>query len=265
MAGAILGSQEPVRSKVLAASGEESYPSESTREVLVLLPAHDEQSSIGGVLEELRQVAPTFDRLVINDGSTDGTSAVVNHLGERELRLPFNLGYGGALQVGLRYALAAGYEIVVFLDTDGQHRAEDVPRLVVALRAGRADVVIGSRYVGEDPYEGPFGRRVGQRLFSLFSSIVTGKRIWDTTSGLKAMKRSAFQPLTTGTFLDFHVEALVKWSLLGLSIEEIPVAVRRREHGSSMHGWGSALGYPVKTLLLTLVAATDVWIGKRRR
>ena len=252
------------KSKELAVSREESFPNESTREVLVLLPAHDEESSIGGVLEELRRLAPTFDRLVINDGSTDATSAVVERLGERELRLPFNLGYGGALQVGLRYALASGYEIVVFLDADGQHRPKDVPRLVAALQMGRADVVIGSRYVSGGSYDGALGRRIGQRLFSFFSSTVTARRIWDTTSGLKAMKRCAYGPLTTGTFLDFHVEALVKWSLLGLSVEEIPVVVRRREHGSSMHGWGSALGYPLKTLLLTLVAATDVWIGEDR-
>ena len=116
-----------MRSNVPAFSGEEVHRTESTRGVLVLLPAHDEESSIGGVLDELCHVAPTFDRLVINDGSTDATSAVVERLGERELRLPVNLGYGGALQVGLRYALAAGYEIVVFLDADGQHRPRTCP------------------------------------------------------------------------------------------------------------------------------------------
>ena len=94
---------------------------------------------------------------------------------------------------------------------------------------------------------------------------MTDRRIYDTTSGLKAMNRRAYACLIPGTFLDFHVEALVKWSLLGFSVEELPVVVRPREHGSSMHGWSNALGYPLKTLLLTLVAATDVWIGKERR
>lgn len=233
--------------------------------VLVLLPAHNEETTVGAVLEDLRAAVPRFDRLVIDDGSTDGTSAIVCRLGERSLRLPLNLGYGTALQVGMRYALASGYEVVVFLDADGQHRPEDVPRLVDALRTSGADVVIGSRYMGSGGYARPIGRRVGQRIFSLLSRALTGRRVCDTTSGFKALNRSAVETLTGGTFLDFHVEALAKWALLGLEVVEIPVSVREREHGSSMYTWRSAVGYPLKTLLLVLVAAADVWIGRKPR
>lgn len=232
--------------------------------VLVLLPAYNEAATIERVLEDLRRAAPSFDRLVIDDASTDGTAAIVQNLGESQLRLPCQLGYGGALQTGVRYAIDAGYDIVVFLDADGQHRPEDVPRLVSRLEEGEADVVIGSRYVSGQVYQGPFGRRMGQRVLSVLSGLMTGRRIYDTTSGLKAMRAKASHTLTAGTFHDFHVEALVKWKLLGFSIEEVPVSVRKREHGKSMHSWKSAMVYPLKTLLLTLVAATDAWIERDR-
>ena len=202
--------------------------------------------------------------MVIDDASTDETAAVVEDLGERQLRLPCQLGYGGALQAGVQYAIDAGYDIVVFLDADGQHRPEDVPRLVSRLEEGGADVVIGSRYVDSRIYEGPLGRRVGQRILSVISGLMIGRRIYDTTSGLKAMRSEASHVLTAGTFQDFHVEALVKWKMLGFSIEEVPVYVEEREHGRSMHGWKSAVAYPLKTLLATVVAAADAWIERGR-
>ncbi len=229
-----------------------------------MLPAHNEAATIEPVLEGLRRAAPAFDRLVIDDASTDETAAIVQDLGERQLRLPCRLGYGGALQTGVRHAIDAGYDIVIFLDADGQHDPKDVPRLVSRIEEGGADVVIGSRYVDSQLYEGPFGRRVGQRILSLISGLMTGRRIYDTTSGLKAMRAEALHVLTAGTFQDFHVEALVKWNLLGFGIEEIPISVMEREHGESMHSWKSAIVYPLKTLLLTLVAATDAWIDRNR-
>jgi glycosyltransferase involved in cell wall biosynthesis len=247
-----------------AVLGEPATSATSRSWVLVLLPAHNEAATIELVLQGLRRAAPYFDRLVIDDASTDATSTIVEALGERLLRLPCQLGYGGALQTGIRHAVDAGYDIVVFLDADGQHDPKDVPRLVSRIEDGGADVVIGSRYVDRQLYEGPFGRRMGQRILSHISRLMTGRRIYDTTSGLKAIRADALHLLTAGPFQDFHIEALVKWSLLGFRIEEVPISAAEREHGESMHSWRSAIIYPLKTLLLTLVAATDAWIERSR-
>jgi len=171
----------PSRRKELAVLEERDFGEDLRLRVLVLLPAHNEAATIERVLVRLRGAALSFDRMVIDDASTDGTAAIVERLGENQLRLPCQLGYGGALQTGVRYAIDAGYDIVVFLDADGQHRPEDVPRLVSRLEEGRADVVIGSRYVGGQVYEGPLGRRVGQRVLSMLSGLMTGRRIYDTT------------------------------------------------------------------------------------
>lgn len=232
--------------------------------VLAIIPARDEAASIGRVLEGLRRAAPGVDRLVINDRSTDGTGAVVRRMGERQLDLPCRLGYGRAIQAGLKYAMLRGYDVAVFFDADGQHRPEDVPRLLRALREEEADLVIGARFGEGRPYSGPLGRRIGQRVFSSLTPILIGRRVYDTTSGLKAVRSRAFAPLLTGTFMDFHSETIVRLSLLGFRIVETPVSVEERRYGRSMHSLVSAFEYPIKMSLLTLVAMLDAFLERRR-
>jgi glycosyltransferase involved in cell wall biosynthesis len=232
---------------------------------IIIVPAHNEEKSISHVLLGLRRAAPAFDRVVVNDGSRDATGDIVDNLGERQIRLPCNLGYGRALQTGLKYALGRGYETIVSFDGDGQHRPEDVPRIVEALMEKGADLVIGSRYCDGSPYTGAFGRRVGQNLFSLLTSLFLGKRVYDTSSGFKALKAGAAEVAIGGTFLDFHIETLVRLSMYGYRIEEVPVTMGERRSGKSMHGVTSIVGYPLKTLLLTLVAAIDVIASRKRK
>ncbi|MCL4871396.1 MAG: glycosyltransferase family 2 protein [Anaerolineae bacterium] len=234
-----------------------------TSRTIILIPAYNEGQSITQVIERLRQVVPHYDRVIINDGSSDHTAQVVRTLGERLLHLPCNLGYGLALQTGMKYALLRGYETIVTLDADGQHQPEDVPLLVQALEAKRADMVIGSRYCGGRPYIGPFSRTAGQRLFSHLTRLLIGRRIYDTSSGFKAMRASVCRTIVDRTFMDLHTETIVRLSLLGFVIEEVPVTVQERQHGQSMHSWVSIFRYPLMTLMLTLVAAMDVWLRKR--
>jgi glycosyltransferase involved in cell wall biosynthesis len=230
---------------------------------LIIIPAYDEADTIGAVLQGLRTTAPHLDRVVVNDGSRDATGQIVTHLGERLLSLPCNLGYGRALQTGIKYALMRGYDFVVFFDADGQHNPDNVVPLVNALLEGDVDMVIGSRFTNDRAYTGSFGRRMGQRLFSYLSLVLLGRRIYDTTSGLKAVRASACQALVRGTFLDFHTEAIVRLGMLGFSIAEMPVSVRERQHGQSMYSLRSAIEYPIKTFLLTLVAAVDALLQRR--
>ena len=232
---------------------------------LIIIPAYNEEQSIAAVLRDLRRAVPNYDRLVVNDGSVDQTGVVVERLGEKQLRLPVNLGYGLALQTGMQYALARGYDLVVTLDADGQHQPSDIPRLVEELLTSGADLVIGSRFCQAGHYAGPLMRRLGQQLFSWLTHLLLGQRIYDTSSGFKVFRSTVCAALVGSSFMDFHTETLVRLRLLGYKICEAPIVVRERVHGQSMHSLASVFQYPVKTLILTVVAAMDVWLTRRPR
>jgi glycosyltransferase involved in cell wall biosynthesis len=231
--------------------------------VLVIIPAYNEEHTIGDVLSGVRQAAPEFDRVVVTDGSLDKTGDIVARLGEKQLRLPCNLGYGRALQTGMKYAMARGYDIVLCMDADGQHRPVDAPRLVKALLENNADMVIGSRYCERGAYETTFTRRVGQILFSRLTGLLLGQRIYDTTSGYKALRARVCKVLVQGTFMDFHVETMVRLIWLGFKIVEYPITITERAFGHSMHSFNSVFQYPLKTLFLTMVAAMDALVARR--
>ncbi len=231
--------------------------------VLVVIPAYNEEKTIAAVIAGLRRAAPEYDRVVVNDGAKDKTGEVVAALGEKQLRLPCNLGYGNALQTGLKYGLQGGYEIIVSFDGDGQHKPEDVPAVVAALLNSDADMVIGSRYANGRSYNSPLGRKLGQILFSQLTRPLIGRRIYDTTSGFKAMRAAACEVVVSGVFMDFHTESLVRLSMAGFKIIEHPITVYEREHGRSMHSFISAFAYPLQTLLLTLVALIDALLTRR--
>lgn len=233
--------------------------------VLVVIPAHNEENTIADILIGLRRAAPEYDRVVVNDGSRDRTGDIVAQLGEKQLRLPCNLGYGQALQTGLKYALIKGYEIIVCMDADGQHRAEDVPYLVHALSESDADMVIGSRFYNGRYYDSPVDRRLGQLLFSHLTRLLIGKRIYDTSSGFKALRAGACAVIANGTFVDLHLETIVQLSLSGFQIVEVPITARKRASGNSMHSWSSVLRYPLKTLVLTVVTAIDILFARKAK
>lgn len=235
------------------------------KRAIVLIPAHNEADSIPAVFDDLRRHAPDFDRILINDGSRDGTAAVALEMGERVLDLACNLGYGRAIQTGLRYAVSHHYDYVVFFDADGQHRAEYVAPLVRSLEDLDADMVIGSRFLNGRDVRAPAGRRIGWAFFSRITQILLGHRIYDTTSGFKAIRIPVAEALLNATFLDFHIETLVRLSLMGFSIAEMPVSMNERQTGQSMYSHWSAVEYPLKMSVLTFVAAVDALLDRRRR
>lgn len=233
--------------------------------VLIVIPAHNEEGTITAVITQLRQLAPTYDRVVVNDGSTDGTAAVLDQLGEKQLRLIQNLGYGEALQTGLKYGLMRGYDIIVSIDADGQHQPKDLPRLVEVLQESGADLVIGSRFCDGAAYDTPLDRRLGQLLFSHLTRLLLGQRIYDTSSGFKAIRAEACAAIINSSFMDFHIESIVQLKLMGYKIVETPVKVMERTHGRSMHSIASVFKYPLKTILLTVVAFMDAYFLRRAR
>lgn len=233
--------------------------------VLIVIPAYNEEMSIASVLTGLRHYAPEFDRLVVNDGSQDTTGSIVAEMGEKQLKHISNLGYGRALQTGVKYALIRSYDIVVSFDADGQHRPEDVHGLVEALLNGDADMVIGSRYCDGRPYSGLFSRKVGQILFSHLTRLLIGCRVYDTSSGFKALRANVCEEIVDRTFWDFHTETVVRLSLRGFHTIEHPIVVQERLYGHSMHSFASIVEYPFKTLLLVVVAAMDAFLQRKAR
>jgi glycosyltransferase involved in cell wall biosynthesis len=165
----------------------------------------------------------------------------------------------------MKYALIRGYDIVVSIDADGQHNPEEVPYLVQTLIDEDADLVIGSRFARSRSYNTPFSRRAGQIVFSHLTQLLIGNRIYDTSSGFKAMTANACRALVSATFMDFHIETIVRLSMLGFKVIETPIVVKERSDGRSMHSIASIFQYPLKTLLLTIVAAMDVLIQRRAR
>jgi glycosyltransferase involved in cell wall biosynthesis len=233
---------------------------------LIIIPAYNEQNSIGRVIEGVRKHAPGRDIVVVDDGSSDDTALAVSQCETPLLRLPCNLGYARAVQTGIKYAMKKRYEVVIFLDGDGQHNPEDISGLLSTLEEEQADVVIGSRFVGNARLTGPLGRRLGMQLFSWATFLATGKRIYDTTSGFKAITRRAYEALASEQFVDFHAEALVALSFAGMKIVERPVVMAERTSGRSMYNWLSHFTYPLKTMLLVVISVFRAYFegGKRR-
>jgi glycosyltransferase involved in cell wall biosynthesis len=207
----------------------------AARRLLVVIPAYFEEGKVGRVVSAARAQTGA-DVLVVDDGSTDATAAEARAAGAMVASHPVNLGYGAALQTGYRYALRHGYDAVLQLDADGQHDPESIPRLVEAL--DRADVVVGSRFLGMGSYRPPLVRRLGMRLFGLVGSLLSGKRLTDPTSGYQAISREALRFYSHERYPADYPDAdvLAMGVRAGLRLEEVPVVMRASEDGKSMHG-----------------------------
>ena len=235
------------------------------RRSLIAIPAHNEAATIRDVVGRVRAHLPDCDLLVVNDGSSDDTAAMLIDSGAVVAEHICNIGYSRAIQTAMLYAARAGYDRLITLDADGQHDPEQVRALLAEFDAEQLDVLIGSRYVRSRTYAGvPFGRRIGMQLFSTLVGMTAGRRIYDTTSGLKVIGRRAFEPLTQWHFIDFHAEALVYLMRLGFRVGEFPVTVVERRHGRSMYSTISLLKYPLKTLLMLLLGVIQADLTRRR-
>ena len=226
-----------------------------TARVLVTLPAWNEAENLEVVIAELRGARPDDDLLVVNDGSTDQTASVARRLGCQVVSLPFNLGYGAAIQAGIKYGLRRGYPVVVTFDADGQHDPAEIGRLEDAV-AGGADLVIGSRSASPGSYGGSAARRAGRRLFAAAARLLTGLPLTDPTSGLKALGPRAQSLFALARFPDRFpdADALVLARRARLRVEERPVRMRPSRNRHSMHD-GGAVSYTCNMIFSLLVAA----------
>ena len=223
---------------------------------LVVVPSYNEAASVGDVVRKLRTNAPEYDVLVVDDGSTDATSRIAEDAGARVLRLPFNLGIGGAVQAGFKYALEHGYDYAVQVDGDGQHDPAEIEKLEDTMRDREVDMVCGSRFLTDDyRYPAPVSRRTGIHLFAFLLSRIVGQRVSDPTSGFRLINRRGISVFARDYPHDYpEVEAvlMVHWHRLRMC--EVPVRMYTRSGGvSSIGGSGKSAYYMVKVLLAIFV------------
>jgi glycosyltransferase involved in cell wall biosynthesis len=222
---------------------------------IAIVPALNEERSIAAVIAEIRAADPGFEVVVIDDGSTDRTAAVASENGAHVLSLPFNLGIGGAVQTGLKYARDHGFDISVQIDADGQHDPSELPKLLAPLIEGEADVVVGSRFLGEKAYKAPMVRRIGIRFFARIVSAVVGQRLTDTSSSFRAFGRRAIAYFARDYPHGFveTVEATVIAARCGLRVKEVPVVMRQRVMGQSSLTLPLSIYYSIKVLVAVFV------------
>jgi glycosyltransferase involved in cell wall biosynthesis len=202
---------------------------------LVIIPAYNEAECIQAVLADLRQQVPWADVVVVDDGSQDNTADLARRAGATVLQLPFNLGVGGAMRTGYRYALEGNYDLAVQFDGDGQHRADQIPPLVSELLGYQADLVIGSRLRGRRSYRFSPGRWFGSRLLVGITWLVTGVGLTDPTSGFRAASKRTiafFARYYPQSYLGDTVEAVALAARHGMRIREVPARIRMTEHSS---------------------------------
>ena len=223
-------------------------------DTLVIVPAYNEEESIGALLSEIGAHVPQFDVLVVNDGSSDDTAAVVLDRGVALLDLPCNLGVGGAVQAGFRFAYERGYRYGVRCDGDGQHPPSEIPKLVAAMREHKADLIIGSRFLGGKSYTSTPIRYLGIAVLGWLLSIICRKRVTDPTSGFQMLNLPLLHFFGHSYPTDYpEPEALALLRRQGYDFHEVAVTFRERSAGrSSIRGWGT-LYYLMKVFLALLV------------
>lgn len=218
-------------------------------ELLAIVPAYNEEATVGAVVAELRARAPFLDVLVVDDGSTDATAERAIAAGALLISHDSNRGIGATVRTGMEYALREGYRTAVQVDGDGQHDPSQVYAVLAPIVAGKADVVVGSRFLGAEGYSPPRLRRAGMSVLAGAVRSATGLTVTDTTSGFRAMNRRALAFLVSNYSEDYaETEALVLMNRAGLTFTEVPVTMRKRAAGASSIRRTRCLGFMVKVL-----------------
>ena len=223
--------------------------------ILIVIPAHNEEKNIGAVLKGIQKQSPEFPILVINDGSSDNTEKVALEHNAEVISLPYNSGYGIALQTGFLYAVKNDFSIVVQMDSDGQHDPADIKDLIEAVRKENCDVVIGSRFLSKDSYKSSLARHAGMLLFGGIASILCGQKVTDPTSGFQALKGQAIQFAASDNYPPDYPDAdfIILLNRCGFKVKEIPVTMHASPEKESMHHGHKTIYYVFKMFLSIFV------------
>ena len=206
--------------------------------VLFVIPAYNEGQNIENVLKEIKRDVNYADILVINDCSKDNTAEIVRNNNVKCIDNVFNMRYAMAVQTGIKYACKNGYDYVIQFDADGQHIAKEAEKLYKKLKESDSDIVIGSRYLKNTGYPCPFFRRIGTKIFEKVIKLFCKTKIADPLSGFQCLNRKVIERYSKmGNYPEFpDANLVIEMLLLGYKIEEVPVKMRLREAGESMHG-----------------------------
>jgi glycosyltransferase involved in cell wall biosynthesis len=218
--------------------------------LLILIPAFNEEAAIGDVVRSVRAAVPKAPVLVVDDCSLDGTVAVARASGAKVLSLPHHLGLGGAVQAGYKLAYELGYQYVIRVDGDGQHEAQDIPRVFDTLRKSGCEMVIGSRFLEGEPPPVSSIRLLGIHFFRMILRPILGKEVRDPTSGFVGVNRNALQVFSKSFPLEYpEIEALVVLQRRAFRFEEAPCRFHERKTGRSSITPLKSIYYIVHVLL----------------
>lgn len=222
--------------------------------VLVIIPAYNEAANIKAVVENLVCNYPQYDYVVINDGSTDDTETICRQNGFNYISHPVNLGIGGGVQTGYLYAKKNNYDIAVQIDGDGQHDPKYIKNVIEPIERGRADIVIGSRFIERTGFQSSAARRLGIRFLSNLIRIFSGVRIKDVTSGFRAVNRNIINFYARDYAQDYpEPEAIIAGAIHGARIQEVPVQMKERNAGQSSINPLRSFYYMLKVSLTILL------------
>lgn len=231
--------------------------------VLVIIPAYNEAESIVSVINKLKEDCPMVDYVVVNDCSKDNTISVLQEVQAQYLNLPHNLGIGGGVQTGYKYAYQNNYDIAVQIDGDGQHDTLYLNDVLQPLMNDEADIVIGSRFITKEGFQSSRMRRLGINFLSVLIKICCGTKVYDVTSGFRAINKNYIKYYAEDYPTDYpEPEAIVVASLNGARIREIPVVMKERETGTSSISVRKSIYYMIKVSLAIILR--KISIGRRK-
>lgn len=235
--------------------------------IIFVIPAYNEEENIKKVLEEIKRDAAFADIVVVNDGSKDSTSSIVKENDITCIDMIYNVGYAMAVQTGIKYAYQNNYDYVIQFDADGQHIAKEALKLLEEAKKGNYDIVIGSRYLENTGYPCPFFRRLGTRLFEWLIKLFCHKKIADPLSGFQCLNKKVIKLYAKkGEYPEYpDANLVIEMLYKGYTIKEVPVKMRLRETGESMHG---GIIKPIKymiSMFYTIVLIVIKNIGGRRK
>ena len=234
--------------------------------VLLIIPAYNEQENIKNTVKKIEEFSNELDYIVINDGSTDNTEKILqkNHI--HHIKLVNNLGIGGAVQTGYKYAYENGYDIAIQFDGDGQHDVNYIPQICEPLINGQADMCIGTRYLdkSESKFQSTFMRRLGANIISFFIKICTGKKITDPTSGFRAVNKTVIEEFAKQYPTEYpEPESTVSLLVNGYKVQEVPVSMNERIGGVSSIRLFKTIDYMAKVVLAIII--DSISFRKRRK
>ena len=222
--------------------------------IAAIVPAYNEEKTIATVVNDIKHIAMssswTIDVIVVNDCSKDATETIITHLDCIVLNLPINLGIGGAVQTGFKYAFEKNYDYAIQVDGDGQHPANEIPKLIDTAMQHQYDVVIGSRFIMNKGFQSSAIRRFGIHYFKKLNKLLIGKTIYDSTSGFRLINKKVLS-IVNEIYPDEYPEpeAIILYALNHLKIGEVAVEMKERQGGVSSIGFTSSIYYMFKVTL----------------